>query len=285
MKKLFVIAVACLAMGAANAATLDWVGDFEEGAASIAGTQTSDFAKQLYDEGKAADASVQGAGGMSICTAPRAGKYSGRMRILAGGKNIRVRAELKTHEPGKYNFLWDGPEYWVGYSFCVAQWPAGSDVHTFLQVHAPNEEKGATCDYAGNAITIGNAGDLGKVLVIDNPSGISSGQGAFANSKTVYTFPIRSTMGKWQDFVFKFKLSTKGVGYFTVWHNGKQVATGSGLTNVNWKDSCGKAIPVHSHNGLHVGMYGGPNSAGPKTLYLDSARIAVGSDGYNLVAP
>jgi hypothetical protein len=267
----------------AHAATLEWVGDFEEGAASIAGAKTSDFDKRLYDEGKAADMSVQGAGGMSLCAAPRAGKYSGRARILAGGKNLRVRTELLSNP--RYNFMWDGPEYWVGYSFCLAQWPAGSDVHTFLQIHAPNEDVQKVCDFAGNALTIGDAGDTGKILVIDNPGGRSAGTGAFSNSKTVYTFPLRSTLGKWQNFVFKFKLSTKGAGYFTVWHNGKQVATGSGLTNVNWKDSCGNPIDKTYHNGLHVGMYGGPNSAGPKTVYMDAARIAIGADGYNLVAP
>ena len=284
MRRLLVI-VASLAAMSASAATLDWVGDFEEGSASIAGSSTSDFSKHIYDEGKAATVDVQSASGMSICTAPRAGKYAGRARILSGGSNLRVRAELIAHQPGKYNFAWDGPEYWLGYSFCLAQWPKGSDVHSFLQVHAPNEIKGATCDFAGNALSIVVVNDVAQVRVIDNPSGISDGQGAFANNKTVYSFPLRTTMGKWQDFAFKFRLSTQGTGYFGVWHNGKLVASGSGITNVNWRDSCGNPIDRRSSNGPHVGMYGGKNSAGPKTLYMDQVRIAVGSSGLGLVAP
>ena len=283
--KLVVLGALSLLSAYASAASLEWAGDFEEGASSIDGSADADFAKKLYDEGKAAAADVQTLGGMSICNVPRAGKYSGRNRILTGGKGIKVRSEIKAHLPGVYNFQWDGPEYWMGFSMCLAQWPNGSDVHTFLQVHAPNEPSGSNCDFAGNAITIGASNDTGTVHVINNPSGISSGKGAFANSKVVYNFNLRSTMGQWQDFVFQFRFSTKGTGYYSVWHNGKRVAMGAGITNVNWRDSCGKPIEKTYHNGPHIGMYGGPNNAGPKAVYLDAVSVAVGPDGYALVAP
>src|SRR6185503_41621 len=123
---------------------------------------------------------------------------------------------------------------------------------------------GSQCDFAGNALTIATDYDTGFIAVIDAPDGKSSGHGAFSRTKKVYTFDWRDTMGKWQDFVFKIKLSTKGAGYFTVWHNGRQVASGSGLVNVNWKDSCGNTIDKKYSNGPHVGFYGGPNKAGPK---------------------
>jgi hypothetical protein len=252
----------CLALNSAYAAQLIWSGDFEEGAASIDGSKTADFSKKLYSEGTDAAADVQSNGGMGICGSPREGTYSGRTRILDHGSGVQVRAELKAHNPGVIQFNWDGPEYWIGYSMCLAQWPSGSDVHTFLQVHAPNESSGSSCDFAGNALTIGASNDTGNISIIDNPSGVSSGNGAFANSKTVYSFNLRDTMGKWQDFVFRFHLSTKGDGYYTAWHNGKQVASGSGLVNVNWKDSCGSAIAKRYSNGPHMGMYGGPNNAG-----------------------
>jgi hypothetical protein len=274
-----------LAHSPADAAQLIWTGDFEEGASSIDGTTDADFKKHMYAEGTDAAADVQTTGGMSICSAPREGKYAGRTRILDGGSGDRVRAELIANQPGKIYFNWDGPEYWLGVSICLAQWPAGSDVHTFLQVHAPNEESGSLCDFAGNAIAIGTSNDTGGIHVIDNPSGISDGTGAFSNTKKVYSYDLRSTMGQWQDFVFKFRLSTKGTGYYTVWHNGKQVASETGLVNVNWKDSCGNVVAKKNSNGPHVGMYGGPNTAGPKTLYVDSVRVAEGTDGYALVAP
>ncbi len=269
----------------AIAAQLVWTGDFEQGMASISGTSEADFRKKLYDEGINASADVQTTGGMSICGTPRDGLFAGRNRVLEGGSGVRVRAEILSHTPGAFKFDWDGPEYWVGISFCLAQWPQGSDAHTFFQIHAPNEPAGSTCDFAGNALAIDVAGDTGMISVIDNPSGISEGGGSNSNSKVVYTYNLRNTMGRWQDFVFRFHLSTKGTGYYTAWHNGQQVASESGLVNVNWKDSCGQVISSTNSSGLHVGIYGGPNNAGPKTIYIDSAKIAEGSNGYDLVAP
>lgn len=267
------------------AAELVWSGDFEEGNSSIDGTSDADYDLKLLNPGTDSDADVRSTGGMGICGAPREGAFAGRTRILDGGSGEKVRAEIMTHMPGRFKFDWDGPEYWVGVSLCIAEWPPGSDVHTFFQIHAPNEAKTSNCDFAGNALTIDSARDTANIRVIDNPSGISEGSGANSNNKNVYSFNIRDTLGQWQDFVFRFHLSTTGNGYYTVWHNGTQVASESGLVNVNWKDSCGNVITKTAHNGLHLGMYGGPNSAGPKTIFIDSAKIAEGSGGYSVVAP
>ena len=271
--------------GLANAAQLEWSGDFEEGQASIDGSSDADFIKKLRDEGVNAVADVQGLDGMAICGAPREGNFAGRTMVLEDALDIGVRAEIMTQMPGRYHFNWDGPEYWIGLSLCLAEWPPGSDVYTMLQIHAPNEEKGSPCDFAGNALSIAVRDDIGQIRVIDNPTGVSSGKGAFSNAKSVYSYNLRETMGEWQDFVFRIRLSTTGDGYYTAWHDGQQVASEAGLVNVNWKDSCGQPIPKTYHNGLHVGFYGGPNSAGKKVLYIDSARIAVGENGYTLVAP
>ena len=273
-----------LTLHSAHAAQLLWVGDFEEGASSISGAKTADFKKKVENDGNWAAADVRTASGMANCTRARAGSYAGRSRILSGGAGKQVRAELKANAPGVVQFKWDGPEYWLAVSLCLADWPSGSNVNTLYQIHAPNEPSGSHCDFAGNAITIGVTTDTAFVSVIDNPGGVSRGGGAFSNTKKVYSFNFRNTLGKWQDFVFKTKLSTKGNGYYTVWHNGSQVASGSGLVNVNWKDSCGNPIAKKYSNGPHVGFYGGPNSAGPKTIYIDSVRVAEGTDGFNLVS-
>jgi hypothetical protein len=279
----FAAALLLLTPGHANAAEFLWGGDFEEGTPSIDGSSDADFQKHVYDDGTAAAVDVQTNSGMGPCGSTREGKYAGRARILAGGAGQRVRAEVQANDPIHFN--WDGPEYWTSVSICLAEWPKGSDANTFYQIHAPNEEKGATCDFAGNAITIGVEYDTGFIAVIDNPDGKSSGNGAFSQTKKVYLYNVRDTLGQWQDFIFKFRLSTKGDGYFTVWHNGKQVASGSGLVNVNWKDSCGNPIPKTYSNGPHVGIYGGANDAGPKTLYMDSLKVAEGTNAYALVAP
>ncbi len=268
-----------------QSAELIWAGDFEEGNSSINGANTSDFKKKIEREGQMADVDVRQNGEMGICTAAREGQFAGRARILQGGSGTKVRGEIKTHLPGVFKFDWDGPEYWVGISLCLAEYPNGSDVHTFLQIHAPNEPDGSNCDFAGNALTIAPAKDNGQIRFIDNPSGRSDGTGARSNSKSVYSYNLRNTLGEWQDFVFRFRLSTRGDGYYTVWHNGNQVATETGLVNVNWKDSCNRPIPTTHSNGLHLGIYGGPNTAGPKTLFIDSVKIAEGTNGFDLVTP
>ena len=273
-----------LTLHSANAAQLMWDGDFEEGASSINGSNSADFSKKVESAGVEAAVDVQAASGMGNCTRPRAGSYAGRSRILSGGYNEQVRAELKANDPGVIQFKWDGPEYWLAVSLCLADWPSGSDINTLYQIHAPNEPSGSHCDFAGNALTIGLEYDTAFISVINNPDGRSNGDGAFSNTKKVYSFNARNTMGKWQDFVFKIKLSTKGDGYYTAWHNGTQVASGSGLVNVNWKDSCGNPIDKKSSNGPHVGFYGGENYAGPKTIYIDSLRVAEGTSGFDLVS-
>jgi hypothetical protein len=274
-----------LTLPSANAAQLIWAGDFEEGASSINGSKTADFAKKVEADGIEADADVRTGSGMDICTRPRAGSYAGRSRVLSGGAGEQVRAELKANAPGVIPFKWDGPEYWLAVSLCLADWPAGSDVNTLYQIHAPNEASGSRCDFAGNALTIGVENDTAFISIINNPDGISNGSGAFSNTRKVHSFNFRNTLGKWQDFVFKIKLSTKGTGYYTAWHNGNQVASGSGLVNVNWKDSCGNPIDKKYSNGPHVGFYGGPNNAGPKTIYIDSLKVAEGTSGFDLVSP
>jgi hypothetical protein len=233
-----------LTLPSANAAQLVWGGDFEEGASSINGSRTADFAKKVEQAGIEADVDVQSASGMGACTRPRAGSYAGRSRILSGGAGEQVRAEIKANAPGVLKFQWDGPEYWLAVSLCLADWPSGSDVGTVYQIHAPNELSGSRCDFAGNALTIGVS----------------------------------------KDTVFKIKLSTKGAGYYTAWHNGTQVASGSGLVNVNWKDSCGNPIDKKYSNGPHIGFYGGANYAGPKTIYIDSVKVAEGTSGFDLVS-
>ena len=117
-----------LTLHSANAAQLIWGGDFEEGASSISGSKTADFAKKVEADGVEADASVLTASGMGNCTRPRAGNYAGRSRILSGGAGKQVRAEIKANAPGVIQFEWDGPEYWLAVSLCLADWPSGSDV-------------------------------------------------------------------------------------------------------------------------------------------------------------
>ena len=58
------------------------------------------------------------------------------------------------------------------------------------------------------------------------------------------------------------------------------------LTNVNHRDSCGNEIPSEKreHNGVHVGVYA-PGTPGYRRIFYDEVRVAVGSDGYDLVAP
>src|SRR5688500_6236920 len=80
-----------LTLHSANAAQLVWGGDFEEGASSINGSRTADFAKKVEKDGIEANVDVRTGSGMGICTRPRAGSYAGRSRILSGGAGEQVR--------------------------------------------------------------------------------------------------------------------------------------------------------------------------------------------------
>jgi hypothetical protein len=262
-----------------DAASLIWTGDFETG-------DFSQYKKKLSGEGRLTKKSL-------VTTHVRSGKYASELSILDVSSNGNTeRAELLTQRAGgggRVNFKWDGPEYWVGFSFLFRE-PVAS-TSTFFQIHAPNEPKNSSCDFAGNTFTVGGEGAKSNggltknviVRVIEN-GGRSSGKGSGSNNKVVYTYPF--PLNKWQDYVVNFKLSTRGRGFYKVWKNGELVYSKSGLTNVNHRDSCGKEVPTshRSHNGAHIGIYG-PGVRGFRRIYYDEVRVAEGTDAYNLVAP
>lgn len=209
----------------------------------------------------------------------------------------QYRAEL-VPSGGVNQIPWDdGVDYWTGASFNPQDFKG--DASTLFQIHAPNEENGSECDYAGNSFTIEpeliNDQMHYVVRVIEN-GGQSSGTGAGSNTTQVWSTPM--VEGEWADFVVNFTLSTENKGYFQVWYNGQLVYQKSGLTNVNHIDSCGKPVPdsLRASNGPHIGIYGPPcggapwqqEAAGPnhyRSILIDELRVATGPDGYAAVDP
>jgi hypothetical protein len=266
-----------LSSGSGNAAELIWTGDFE----------TGDFSQY---EDKLSGRDIRAT--KYLVTSPvRAGRYATELIILGLGSSGIERAELVSRLPGggNFKFLWDGPEYWIGFSFLFKEWDANA--HTFFQLHAPNEPKGAPCDYAGNTFSIwgdgedqnGGIADRIAVRLIEK-GGISDGEGAASNNEVVHTYPF--PLNEWQDYVVNFRLSTKGDGFYHVWKNGKRIYSRTGLTNVNHKDSCGNPVPADKakHNGVHIGIYA-PGNPAYRRIFYDEVRVALGSDGFDLVAP
>lgn len=270
-------AVFGFAPAAGFSAELLWTGDFESG-------DFSQFKDHLYGEG---DRSRK-----EIVTSPvRGGRYATQLEILddSGGSTNRAELMTLTSSGGRVKFTWDGPEYWVGFSFYFKEEVAHA--YTFFQLHAPNEPKGDPCDYAGNTFSVWGDGASSNngyskdiVVRVIEDGGVSDGKGAGSNNKVVYRYPF--TLNEWQDYVVNFKLSTRGDGFYKIWKNGELIYSKSGLTNVNHLDSCGNPIPEdkRSHNGAHVGVYA-PGVAGYRRIFYDEVRIAKGSNAYDLVAP
>ena len=284
MQAMFVVASVALAAGMrpAHSAKLLWSGDFE----------TGDFAQyksHLYGEGTYST--------KKIVTAPvRGGKYATELTILGNQHTTKERAELmsKVCSDGSNDcsgkiirFYWDGPEYWLGFSYFFKDW--NGDAWTFFQIHANNEPKGE-CDWAGNAFAIWGTGekanndvdDKHQVRVIEQ--GGDAGTNANSNNRSVYTEQIQN--GVWNDYVVHFKLSAQGNGFFEVWKDGEKIYAKTGLTNVNYNDNCGVPIPENEryHNGVHIGIYA-DNDPQFRQIYYDEVRVAEGPDGYSLVAP
>ena len=268
-----------------NAATLDWVGNFETG-------DTSQYKDHLYDPGTYSR--------KTLVTSPvRAGKYAVLLEILGKERPVKERAELiTTGSPtgGVMQFQWNGPEYWVGFSFRLKDW--NSTAWTFFQIHAPDETNypDLSCKVGANAITIrptGAATNNGvdnriALGVIEDGTKIPGGPCALCGQKTVWTDPLKS--GVWYDFVVRMKLSTEGKGYIEVWRNGEKIYSKFNMTNVQKYDRCGNlqtdAIkPDKQHDfGANIGVYS-DNAPLYRGIYYDEVRIATGTDGYNLVAP
>jgi len=262
----------------AYSAELIWVGDFETG-------DFSQYRDKLYGGSDYAT--------KKLVTSPvRAGKYATELTILDAERDGNPRAELLSalaDGSGSIHFLWDGPEYWIGFSFLFKEWE--SSAYTFFQLHAPNEPKGDPCDFAGNTFSVwgsgadSNGGVSDKIVVrIIEDGGVSRGKGAGSNNKVVHSYPF--PIDEWQDYVVNFKLSTRGEGFYKIWKNGKAIYAKTGLTNVNHRDSCGNPIPEgeRRHNGAHIGVYA-PKTKGYRRIFYDEVKVAVGSDGYSLVAP
>ncbi len=277
-KTILLVFIGLLFSGISFSAELVWIGDFE----------TADFSQykdKLSGEGERSSKKL-------VTNPVRSGQYAVELTTLGIGSDSVERAELQTileNGGGLIKFEWDGPEYWIGFSFLFTEWDANA--HTFFQIHAPNQPKGDPCDYAGNAFSIWGDGedsnngiaDTIAVRVIEN-GGTSSGKGAASGNKVIHSYPF--ALNQWQDYVVNFRLSTRGQGYYHIWKNGKQIYSKSGITNVNYIDSCGKLIPESKthHNGVHIGVYA-PGNPAFRRIYYDEVRVAQGSNGYNLVAP
>ncbi len=250
---------------------LIWSGDFETG-------DLSQYVTKLYQWGHVEPTNA----------VTRSGKYAALMWTEAQptSGNTPYRAELRSEPRGKFGWD-DGIEYWIGFSFRLDKWDPKVPANTFFQIHAPNEASGSNCDFDGNAITVRPSSGNLTLTVIEN-GGQSTGKGAGSNTTKVWSEPLKSDV--WHDWVVHFTLSTKNAGFFDVWKDGQPIYSKTGLTNVNWKDSCGNPIPAQkqSHNGPHVGIYA-PNSKNyPATLrrmYYDEVRMATGTNAYDLVAP
>ena len=256
--------------GGAEDATIIWTGLLEDG------TLTADFKEKIGQEGVNSVVSI----GPTGCAAPRQGTYMAKMEIPAGAAGTPQRAEIKSSP--NVDFLWDETEFWVGFSFCVPATLTG--VNTLFQIHNPNEGPG-DCDMAGNPLGIHFA--RGDFRVINNPSGISEASGANSNTESVYLFDLENAANQdqWHDVIVNFSLSKNGNGFYNLWHNNTLVASGTGLSNVNWKDACGNVIqpPKDSSNGIHIGLY--KSSATPGIVVFDAMRVAEGDNGYNTVDP
>jgi len=261
--------------GGEEDATIIWYGLLEGGPNEIVtGHALQRFKKKTGFNGQQSVV-TSGVG----CAAPRQGTYMAKLEIPAGASGTPQRGEILSNP--KIDFLWDGPEYWVGFSFCVPAW--APSVNTLFQIHAANEDPG-DCDFAGNAVGIMGQGNL---AVIENPSGISAGSGANSNQIDVYDFNLSSGANQdvWHDVILNFSLSTTGNGFYNFWHNGVLVASDTGANNTNWKDSCGNVIQPDKdrNNGIHVGLYQGNTT--PRIIYYDAMRVAEGDSGYNTVDP
>ncbi len=209
----------------------------------------------------------------------------------------RYRAEVIAKPVQEYK--WDDKiAHWVGVSAKPTNLKGSA--YTLLQVHAPNEPPDSACDYSGNAFAITPALHDGKMyyeLDVILEGGRSTGEGAGSNqAQSVWSEPMLEDT--WVDFVMGFTLSTQGKGYFYFFRNGELVYFKTGLTNVNFIDSCGVAIPPekHSHNGPHIGIYGPPCGTAPwmqtlsgaihaREVVMDELRLASGPDGYLYADP
>lgn len=93
--------------------------------------------------------------------------------------------------------------------------------------------------------------------------------------------------GKWTDFVIRIRPSVSNLGYVEIWVNGIKKYSKIG-TPIILTDRGGQSANVVT--GVYYGQYGENfstygNANLPFILYLDSVKIAQGSDGYSLVAP
>ena len=223
---------------------------------------------------------------------------AGAVRMRVGSPKLstaqcslgRYRAEMVTTPVDQYGWD-DGKTYWIGLSMNPTNFEGSA--YTLLQIHAPNEGKDDPCDYAGNALSINpmliNGVEHYALRVIEN--GGRSTVGAGSGQKRVWTEPMRKN--RWTDFVVSFSLSTKGRGFFHVWRNGQLIYTKSGLTNVNYIDSCGRPVPAdkRAHNGPHFGIYGpscsahAPAGSHFREVVMDELRTATGPNGFGVVSP
>jgi hypothetical protein len=136
------------------------------------------------------------------------------------------RAEIKF--PGN---IQNDKVYWVAYRHYVKDWGSFSTSDTAIiamQLHAGN--------VAGLSPAIGVYSRGGRNFWID-ARGSTASSPSQSNSVSVRSTERPIQFGRWVDFVFKFKLNTRGSGFVQAWMDGTQIFNHQGTVGYNTGDA------------------------------------------------
>lgn len=197
-----------------------------------------------------------------------AGRFSAQFSLTrAMPTSFRTEAVLKQH--GSFE---KGKEYWVGFDYYHHNWDKDREEEIGpFQIHGKASDWSFECTrnrYAPFHMVTKN------------------GQETFMTYGNNVMWSGSVVKNQWQRIIFHFKLSAGSDGFIEAWKDGVKLGRVNGQ-NDQALDSCGR--PTRSSY-LKIGVYKGVWRPGKREtdvnrrdLFIDSLKIAEGSNGYFLV--
>jgi len=204
----------------------------------------------------------------------RSGTYSARVALdpkyacYDEIDRFKIRSEIYMAKSwgSAYKFV-DDVDHWYGFSIMIdANSALGNPPYTIMTQIRPG---------AGISNALKNTGGSWEYGFEGVSGGYSTGLlGAIEK-------------GKWTDFVFHLRPSQTKNGVVEIWINGVKKYSKTGLdytsTNINGETAIAHSGVYYGNYGTNYPTYGDKNL--PFLAYIDSVRIAQGSNGYALVDP
>jgi hypothetical protein len=185
-----------------------------------------------------------------------------------------------------------GQEYWIGFAIYLNddyQIPEMGDIifqtHGKPDLHLGEGYRNPILSMAVTGLQEGGIPHWGISIKGDHRQITPSSGFRYPTNEGAFLSPVAGDIGRWVTWVIHFKHSYNTDGYMDIWKDGKQVYSKNGIRTA-FNDVKGSYLKMGSYKWSWRAKHNYPTiHPAKRQSYLDSLRIAQGSNRYDDVAP